>query len=96
MILLIRIIDILCRVLVYMLLGRAILSWFVNPYRTNPQSFLFKLNALIVSVTEPIVMPFRKLMSRFNTGAFDFSIFVAMLTILIIQRILINLLLGIL
>lgn len=81
-----------CSIIIYMLLGRAIMSWFVNPYTANPASFSYKLYALITSLTEPIVRPARNFMSRFNTGRVDLSIFIAMLAVMAIRFIVITIL----
>ena len=64
-------------ILVTLLLIRAILSWFAG----DPYSFLGKMYNVLARFTEPLVMPFRKLLSRFNTGMFDFSVLLAMLFI---------------
>lgn len=85
-------VNLLCQVIIYALLAVAILSWFVNPYTANPNSFSYKLYAFLSQVTEPIVRPFRAFMSRFNTGQFDFSILVAMLAIGLIRSVLIKIL----
>jgi uncharacterized protein YggT (Ycf19 family) len=44
-------------------------------------------------VTEPIVIPFRKLLSRFNTGPVDFSLFLAMIVIMVAREVIIRILL---
>lgn len=59
------------------LLVRCIFSWF----RPNPYSFLGKLNAMTIQLTEPVVAPCRQLLSRFNTGVFDFSVLLAFFVI---------------
>jgi YggT family protein len=69
-----------------LLFARAILSWFVNPYRPASYGFLQQINALLIRVTEPIVAPCRRLLRNFNTGMFDFSIVVAMLAIMLIRN----------
>ncbi len=75
-------------ILVTLLLIRAIFSWFAG----NPYSFLGKLYMVMVKFTEPLVMPFRKLLSRFNTGMFDFSVLLSMLFIELIANLLTRLL----
>lgn len=75
-------------VLVMLLFIRAILSWFAS----DPYSFLGKLYIFMVKFTEPLVLPFRRLLSRFNTGMFDFSVLLAMLFIELAANILIRLL----
>ncbi|MEE0797131.1 MAG: YggT family protein [Anaerovoracaceae bacterium] len=66
-----------CNILVAALLIRALMSWFVN----DPYSTLGRIYGAVIRFTEPIVMPFRKLLSRFNTGMFDFSLVLAMIVI---------------
>ena len=60
-------------VLTTIMLVRCVFSW-IQP---NPYSTLGKINALTIQLTEPVVAPCRMLLSRFNTGMFDFSILLA-------------------
>ena len=53
------------------------MSWFVR----DMYSPMGKIYGAIIRFTEPIVMPFRRLLSRFNTGMLDFSVLLAMLVI---------------
>lgn len=92
MMVIITAVNLLCQIIIYALLAVAILSWFVNPYRTNPNSFVYKLYGFLTQMTEPIIRPFRRFMSRFNTGQFDFSILVAILAIGLIRSVLIKVL----
>ena len=55
------------------MLVRCIFSW-IQP---NPYGLLGRLQALSIRLTEPVVAPCRMLLSRFNTGMFDFSILLA-------------------
>ena len=66
-----------CNILVALLLIRALMSWFVR----DMYSPMGKIYGSIIRFTEPIVMPFRRLLSRFNTGMLDFSVLLAMLVI---------------
>ena len=66
-----------CNILVALLLIRALMSWFVR----DMYSPMGKIYGAILRFTEPIVMPFRRLLSRFNTGMLDFSVLLAMLVI---------------
>ena len=66
-----------CNILVALLLIRALMSWFVR----DMYSPMGKISGAIIRFTEPIVMPFRRLLSRFNTGMLDFSVLLAMLVI---------------
>lgn len=78
-----------CRILIYLLIGRAILSWFIRSPYVNPT--LAKIYKLCVDLTEPVVIPCRILLRRFNTGMFDFSVLLAFFLIQIVERILIML-----
>jgi YggT family protein len=71
-----------------LLFARAVLSWFVNPYRSSSYGFLNQINGILLRITEPIVAPCRRLLRNFNTGMFDFSIVVAMLAIVLIRNLL--------
>ena len=66
-----------CNILVALLLIRALMSWFVRDMY-SPMGTIY---GAIIRFTEPIVMPFRRLLSRFNTGMLDFSVLLAMLVI---------------
>jgi YggT family protein len=82
-------IDGFCNLLTLLLFARAILSWFVNPYRPTPY-VLHRINTFLIQITEPIVAPCRNLLRNFNTGMFDFSIVVAMLVIQLVRNIVIR------
>ena len=71
------IIDTLLSLLWFALLARAIISW-IPVSATNP------LVILIHQVTEPILQPIRRYMPRM--GAMDLSPMVALILIIIIQR----------
>ena len=67
------------QLIMYLIFGRAILSWFIKDYN-NP------IMSLLVGLTEPILKPIRSLLSNFNLGGtmIDFSPLVAMLVIQLI------------
>ena len=71
------------------LLVRCIFSWFPM----NPDSFLGKIYALTIRLTEPIVAPCRQLLSRFNTGMFDFSVLLAFFLIQFVANALVRIIL---
>ena len=79
-----------CDILTMLLFARAVLSWFVNPYRYTPYGFLQQINAFFIRLTEPIVAPCRSLLRNFNTGMFDFSVVVAMLAIQLIRNVIVG------
>jgi YggT family protein len=81
-----------CDILTGLLFARAVLSWFVNPYRSSSYGFLNRINALLIRITEPLVAPCRRLLSNFNTGMFDFSVLIAMLAIVLIRNIIVMIL----
>ena len=68
------------------LLVRCIFSWFpVSPYST-----LGKIYGLTIRLTEPVVEPCRRLLSRFNTGVLDFSVLLAFFLIQFVANLLIR------
>ncbi|MBQ6621752.1 MAG: YggT family protein [Mogibacterium sp.] len=86
-ILLIRAIDWFADILIMLLCVRAILSWFAQD-RNSP---LGRMYMVLLQLTEPIVEPFRRLLSGFNTGMLDFSVLVAFFAIRFIASLLIML-----
>ena len=86
-----RAINWFAQILIAILMARALLSWFAQ----NPYSPARKWYDLSVRLTEPIVNPCRKLLSRFNTGMFDFSVLLAFFLIEIVARILTLIIYGI-
>lgn len=75
-------------ILVAALVIRALMSWFVR----DAYSPLGKIYGALIRFTEPIVDPFRRFLSRFNTGMFDFSLLLAMVVIEMVANIIIRLL----
>ena len=84
---LVRAISLFAGLLSFALLAMCALS-FVVAY--NPYSSAGKIYQVLVKITDPNVMPFRRLMSRFNTGMVDFSPMLAMIAIQIVEKILIR------
>lgn len=76
-------------ILVTALVVRALMSWFVR----DAYSPLGKVYGALIRFTEPIVEPFRKFLSRFNTGMVDFSLLLAMIAIELVSNIIIRLIL---
>ncbi len=72
------------QVIVYLILGSAIMSWFIRP-----GDRLFPLYMAITRLTEPILRPFKNLTARF-TGSMgiDFSPLLAILAIYFLQSLL--------
>lgn len=71
-------------VLDFAMLGRAILSW-IDPMGDGP------LASFLYAVTEPIILPFRKLFDKLNWfvgSPLDMAFLFAMVTIMILQTLL--------
>ncbi len=67
-------------IVIYMILVRAVLSWFVKDLNNPVVRFLFE-------VTEPLLAPFRELQHKIGiTGGIDFSPILLFLVIQMIQR----------
>ena len=80
------------RILTLAMLFRAMLSWVAFGGGNN---FVRQAYYLSVKLTEPIVAPCRTVLNRyFNTGAFDFSIVLAMLLLQAATRIIVRILLN--
>jgi YggT family protein len=79
--LLLRTIYSVLNIIVYLILGRAIMSWFIRP-----GDRLFPLYMGIIRLTEPILSPFRNITARFmgNSGI-DFSPMLAIFAIYFFQ-----------
>ncbi len=76
-------------ILIFLLLARAILSWFV----AGPYNNVYKIYEVICNLTEPIVAPCRKLSMRLNTGMLDLSVFLAFFLVSIARKIIVTMLL---
>ncbi|MDR1778541.1 MAG: YggT family protein [Clostridiales Family XIII bacterium] len=88
----IKVVNLLAQVLIGILFVQAIMSWFVNPYRTDPRSAVYKIYMILTRITEPMVRPVRKFMSRYNTGPMDFSLIILALLIMALNRVLVRIL----
>ena len=86
----VQIISWICNILIYVLIARSFLSWIVysgNQYNSK----LHQIYNVLGQITEPLVSPVRRLMSRFvRTGPMDFAPIVTFFIILIVRRILIG------
>lgn len=70
----------------FLILARALMSWFAMGGRNSIYEFLYQL-------TEPIVMPFRSLLQKFGVGyGIDFSPLLAMIAVQVIANILVSVL----
>lgn len=89
MVILIHAVNLFFQILIYMILGRAILSWFVR----NPYDNLGRLYSMLIQLTEPMLAPCRKLLARFNLmGAIDFSPILALIGLSMINRLIVYIL----
>jgi YggT family protein len=82
----------LSRFYINLMVIRAFLSWPAAMGADRLPKFVQTAYRISFALTEPAVRPFRKLMSRVNTGAFDFSILAAVMAIYLAQYILVRLL----
>lgn len=88
-IVLMRAINFFFQVLIYLIIGRAIMSWFVRPGDRN----FYKIYMMILQVTEPLLAPCRKLLGRFGMrGTIDFSPILAIIGLTLINGIILKLL----
>jgi len=84
----------ICQILIIILIARAVLSWVVL-YGRQFNSPLGRIYHILSAITEPIVAPVRRLISRFiNTGPVDLAPLVTFIIIMIIRVILTAILLG--
>lgn len=89
MLILINAISTFFQVIVYLILARAIMSWFVR----SSYGTAYKIYMAIIQITEPILDPCRKLLHRFGmNGTIDFSPILAIIGLQIISSVLIKLL----
>ena len=87
--LLISAVNLFIQILIYLIIGRAILSWFVR----NPYDTLGRIYTMVCQVTEPMLAPCRRLLGRFNMmGTIDLSPVLALIGLEIIRRIILNIL----
>lgn len=85
---LIRVINTFVNVIIYMIVGGALMSWFVRP-----GDRLYPLYMAVTRITEPVIAPFRNITRRFMGGGIDFSPMLAIFAIYFIRNILIRLVL---
>lgn len=89
---LVRAIYWFAEILSFLMILRCIFSWI----RPNPYGTLGKIDQFCIRMTEPVVAPCRQLLSRFNTGMFDFSVFLAFFLVEIVAKVLVQLIVVIL
>ncbi|MDO4552195.1 MAG: YggT family protein [Bacillota bacterium] len=81
-------VNFFCEILIYLIIARAIMSWFSRPGDRSYGIFRF-----LCQLTEPILSPCRKITSRFTGGAgMDFSPVIAIFLIWLVQWLLVRVL----
>jgi len=85
--LLISAVNIVAQVMIYLLIARAVCSWFVRGGGTG-----YKIYMVLVRLTEPIVAPCRKITQRFSTGMLDISVLLAFLLVMVLRDLIIRIL----
>ena len=84
----------ICQILIFVLIARAILSWIVY-FGRQFNTPIGRIYHVLSTITEPIVAPVRRLISRFiNTGPIDIAPLATFFIIMIISRVLTAILLG--
>ena len=74
-------VSLLFTVLTFLVVGRALLSWFDPGFKTS-------IGQLLVQITEPLLAPIRRVMP--STGAIDLSPIVLIIALQVISRILVQ------
>ena len=88
-----HIINIVSNILCLLILARAVLSWVVRYGKYN--STLNRIFEIVTSLTEPLIAPVRRLLSRFmNIGPLDLAPIVTFFIIVIISRIVTSILVA--
>jgi YggT family protein len=72
------IVDLLLTILLFAVIGRALLSWF-DPRMTTP------IGRVLFEITEPIIAPIRNVVGG-RTGMIDLSPMIAAFLIILLQR----------
>jgi len=75
------------QILMLLLAGRAISSWFARS-----GGMAYRVYQFLSTLTEPIVAPCRLITSKFNTGMLDLSVLLAFFLVIIVRDLLIRLL----
>ncbi len=83
-------IDLLFNVLIFAIVARALLSWFVNP--GSARGTMWRIMAILEEITEPVIAPIRRVMPRL--GMLDLSPLIAIIALQVIQSLLIRAVMG--
>ncbi len=76
-------IGLICNAFLVVLVIRALTSWFVGGGSPTIQ----KVRVICTNLTEFLVAPCRKFVSRFNNGMFDWSVLLAFLVVVLARDI---------
>ncbi len=79
-------IDLLFNVLIFAIVARALLSWFVNP--ASAHGAMWRVMVILEEITEPVIAPIRRVMPRL--GMLDLSPLVAIIALQVIQSLLVG------
>jgi YggT family protein len=73
----------------WLIVARALMSW-LHP---RPGTATYRINAVLVDVTEPYLGPFRRLIpvARFGGTGIDFSAVVALIVLFVVLQVLVRL-----
>jgi uncharacterized protein YggT (Ycf19 family) len=85
--LLITAVNFIAQVMLFLLMGRAICSWFARGGGTG-----YMIYMVLTRLTEPIVAPCRKITNRFSTGMIDISVLLAFFLVMIVRYVLVGIL----
>ncbi len=83
----IRVVRLAFEVYFWIIIARALLSWFRPGVRTR---WLRRLNEVLYDLTEPVLAPLRRMLP--DTGGFDFSPVVAVVLLSLLERLVVRLL----
>lgn len=83
-----QVLRIVLTVMVYLILGRTVISWFIRP-----DDKIFPYYMILVRITEPVLEPFRGISQRLtrNTGM-DVAPMLAILAIYLVYRLMMKVL----
>ena len=83
-----RLVDILLRLMMFAIVGRAILSFIVPMVGDKPPPILLNINAMLGQITEPFLSPIRRVLP--TVGMLDLSPMVALVIIWVIREVILR------
>jgi len=78
-----KIIHIVLMISIWILIIRAILSWIRIPS-------LYSVSVILYYLTEPVLRPFRRIISPYKLGGIDISPFIVILLIMFVDKFLVD------